>query len=60
MVHGAMAGATIIRPWLGFWPTTALFGLLMLAVLIPMGVAAKRERKELEGQPDPKRTDAGT
>jgi hypothetical protein len=59
-VHGAMVGTTIIRPWLDFWPTTALLGLLMLAVLIPMGVAAKRERKELEGQPDPKRTDAGT
>jgi membrane protein implicated in regulation of membrane protease activity len=50
---GAMIVGNILRPWLGFWPTTILLVLIMVAVLIPVGRAARQERKELEGPPDP-------
>ncbi|MHA7209574.1 hypothetical protein [Arthrobacter sp. MDT1-65] len=46
---GAMVGATILRPWLGFWVTVILLGFLMVAVLMPLARAASRERKDLQG-----------
>jgi Flp pilus assembly protein TadB len=47
---GAIVASGFIRPWLGFWPTTILLVVVLLAVLVPLGVAARRERKELEAQ----------
>ncbi|WP_284764382.1 hypothetical protein [Arthrobacter sp. efr-133-R2A-63] len=47
---GAIVASGFIRPWLGFWPTTVLLGLVLLAVLVPFGVAARRERREFEAQ----------
>jgi hypothetical protein len=48
-----MIVGNILRPWLGFWPTTILLVLIMVAVLIPVGRAARQERKTLDGPPDP-------
>lgn len=44
----SMVGASIGRDWLGFWPSLVIFGLVMVAVLTPLAVAARRERDELE------------
>lgn len=46
----AIVAAGFLRPWLGFWPTTILLGLVLLAVLVPFARAARRERKEFEAQ----------
>jgi membrane protein YdbS with pleckstrin-like domain len=35
---------------LGFWSSTALTAVIMLAVMFSLGVAAKRERKRMESQ----------
>lgn len=56
----AMIGASLTRDWLGFWPSMVIFGLLMIAVLTPLAVAARRERDELERRPDPWSPDADT
>ncbi|MFJ4263592.1 hypothetical protein ACIPYU_14215 [Paenarthrobacter nicotinovorans] len=47
---GALVASGFIRPWLGFWLTTVLLALVLLAVVLPFGLAARRERKELEAQ----------
>lgn len=48
---GAIVLSGIIRPWLGFWPTAILLVLVMLAFVVPFGLAAWHERKEAETQP---------
>jgi antibiotic biosynthesis monooxygenase (ABM) superfamily enzyme len=45
---GAMTTTTALRPWLGFWPTVIPLALIMIAILIPLGRAAKQEQKDLE------------
>ncbi|WP_133831244.1 hypothetical protein [Arthrobacter sp. AG258] len=50
---GALVASGFIRPWLGFWPTTILLALVLLGVVVPFGITARRERKELDSQRDP-------
>lgn len=49
----AMVIGSMVCEWLGPWLTTTTLVALMLVVLIPMGVAAKRERKETTARANP-------
>jgi hypothetical protein len=48
----AVAGIVASAMSLGFWSSTALTADIMLAVMLPLGIAAKRERKRLESRPN--------
>lgn len=53
VVAGVVAGAAK----LGFWSGVTLTAVIMLAVAIPLGVAAKRERERMKSQVDPESRD---
>jgi uncharacterized membrane protein YfcA len=53
VIAGVVAGAAK----LGFWSSATLMAVIMLAVVIPLGVAAKRERERMKGQVDPESRD---
>jgi hypothetical protein len=44
----AMIGSSLTRDKLGFWPSMVIFALLIVAVMTPLAVAARREHNELE------------
>ncbi|MHA7191083.1 hypothetical protein ACX80N_12415 [Arthrobacter sp. MDT2-16] len=45
---GAMVGTEILRPVLGFWFTALVLAPIMVAVLFPLGRAARKERDDLQ------------
>ncbi|MCU1516792.1 MAG: hypothetical protein JWQ75_1513 [Pseudarthrobacter sp.] len=53
VIAGVVAGVAK----LGFWSSTALTAVIMLAVMTALGVAAKRERERMKGQVDPESRD---